>query len=78
MYYWYFGTKALFQIGGNRWRNWQASLRNNVVSGQSKDGSWSPIGPWGLDGGRVYSTAVCALTLQETMRPDSARAFPVR
>ena len=27
-------------------------------------GSWDPIGPWGGDGGRVYSTSVMAMCLQ--------------
>ena len=28
------------------------------------EGSWDPIGPWGKDGGRVYSTAMGALMLE--------------
>jgi hypothetical protein len=27
-------------------------------------GSWDPVGAWGRDGGRVYSTALCALILE--------------
>ena len=29
-----------------------------------EDGSWDPIGEWGLAGGRVYSTAIGAMTLE--------------
>ncbi|MCZ6786390.1 MAG: hypothetical protein O7E54_04410, partial [Planctomycetota bacterium] len=29
----------------------------------ARTGSWDPIGPWGPDGGRVYSTAVMVLCL---------------
>jgi hypothetical protein len=28
------------------------------------DGSWDPIGEWGISGGRVYSTALGAMTLE--------------
>ena len=31
-------------------------------------GSWDPIGPWGQDGGRVYSTAMMAMCLQVYFR----------
>ncbi len=33
-------------------------------------GSWDPIGPWGGDGGRVYSTAIMALCLEVFYRYD--------
>ena len=29
-----------------------------------EDGSWDPVGEWGAAGGRVYSTAICAMTLE--------------
>ena len=31
-------------------------------------GSWDPIGAWGEDGGRVYSTAILVLTLEAYYR----------
>ncbi|MDJ0521655.1 MAG: terpene cyclase/mutase family protein [Planctomycetota bacterium] len=75
MYYWYYGTLAMFQIGGKHWRDWSRALKANVVRQQRLDtttcgvkGSWDPIGPWGPDGGRVYSTAMMALCLQTAFR----------
>jgi len=71
MYYWYFGTLAMFHMGGSEWRTWNTALQQSVVANQRKDtdhcmykGSWDPIGPWGSDGGRVYSTALMAMALQ--------------
>ncbi|RKY14435.1 MAG: hypothetical protein DRP63_08530, partial [Planctomycetota bacterium] len=32
--------------------------------GGCADGSWDPVGKWGMVGGRVYSTALNALTLE--------------
>ncbi|HEX5051212.1 MAG TPA: prenyltransferase/squalene oxidase repeat-containing protein [Planctomycetota bacterium] len=75
MYYWYYGTYALFQMGGHVWNEWQKKLGPAVVDTQHRDatqknlfGSWDPIGVWGEDGGRVYSTAILALTLEAYYR----------
>ena len=32
--------------------------------GRDERGSWDAVGPWGADGGRVYSTALGAMTLE--------------
>jgi len=75
MYFWYLGTRALFEVGGAHWRDWPSNLRRSLVPAQRKDGSWDPAGPWGPDGGRVYSTAICALSLYESLRPQEERIF---
>jgi hypothetical protein len=71
MYYWYYATLAMYQVGGAAWEEWKAGLEKAVVETQRKDtdfclykGSWDPVGPWGADGGRVYSTALLAMCLQ--------------
>ena len=77
MYYWYYATLAMFQVGGKHWDIWKKGMEKAMVENQRRDtdyceykGSWDPIGPWGLDGGRVYSTAVLALCLQVFYRYD--------
>ncbi|MSR46053.1 MAG: hypothetical protein EXS13_03135 [Planctomycetes bacterium] len=66
-YYWYYGTLALFQVGGNHWEQWRKSLATELVAHQHLDrdrddyGSWDPIDPWSSEGGRVYSTALNCL-----------------
>jgi len=74
-YYWYYATYALFQMGGKQWTDWQKKLETAVVKNQHRDktkknlyGSWDPIGVWGEDGGRVYSTAILVLTLEAYYR----------
>ncbi len=74
-YYWYYATYALFQYGGSHWTDWQKKLETAVVKHQHRDGSkknlvgsWDPIGAWGEDGGRVYSTAILTLTLEAYYR----------
>ncbi|MCA8968582.1 MAG: terpene cyclase/mutase family protein [Planctomycetes bacterium] len=68
LYYWYYGSYALFQVGGRRWSTWKKSLEPALVKSQRREGaargSWDPVGAWGHDGGRVYSTALAVLTLQ--------------
>jgi hypothetical protein len=71
MYYWYYGTLAMYQVGGPSWKAWRRAMDAAIVQTQRKDtefclvkGSWDPIGPWGLEGGRVYSTALMAMCLE--------------
>ena len=74
MYYWYYGTYAMFQRGGRDWERWEKSLETAIVRSQHKDGhargSWDPDGPWGGEGGRVYSTALMTLCLEVYFRYD--------
>ena len=77
MYYWYYATLAMFQVGGDSWKAWQKAMPKSMVDSQRKDtdfcqykGSWDPIGPWGMDGGRVYATAMMAMCLQVYYRYD--------
>ena len=71
-YTWYYATYALYQLGGARWKSWSKKLTDAVVKTQRDDGtargSWDPVGVWGEDGGRVYSTAILALTLEAYYR----------
>jgi len=68
LYYWYYATMALFQIGGSDWDTWNAALTGRLLATQETSGqtagSWSPETVWGGYGGRVYSTAMAALCLE--------------
>jgi hypothetical protein len=78
MYYWYYGTVALFQVGGDHWRKWNEHLGRAVLKSQhgagsgARTGSWDPIGVWGGDGGRVYATALMTMCLEVYYRYDRA------
>ena len=68
LYYWYYGTLAMYQYGGDPWRKWNESMRETLVEDQRTTGhaagSWDPKAPWGSFGGRVYSTALSTLCLE--------------
>jgi len=72
MYYWYYGSYAMFQMGGTHWKKWKKAMEKAVLNSQRKDGdykgSWDPVGPWGYSGGRVYSTALLVLCLEVYFR----------
>ena len=77
MYYWYYATLAMYQVGGAPWKKWGATIETAMVQTQRQDGghrlykgSWDPAGPWGADGGRVYSTAMLAMCLEVHHRYD--------
>jgi hypothetical protein len=67
-YYWYYGTLAMFQRQGDDWRRWNAALQAELLARQRWDGpaagSYDPDDLWGGYGGRVYSTALAALSLE--------------
>ena len=68
MYYWYYATYAMFQYGGHNWRKWNDAMKKAISDtqrvGGCADGSWDPVGKWGMVGGRIYATAINALTLE--------------
>jgi len=68
LYYWYYGTLAIYQYGGDEWDRWNRAMRDTLVSTQKTEGenagSWDPVGPWGPYGGRIYSTALATLCLE--------------
>jgi hypothetical protein len=84
MYYWFFGTHALSHAGADRkapkafrtaWQTWRSALEKALLPHQCTGkavpharGSWEPVGAWGMAGGRVYATAICALTLEAPNR----------
>lgn len=68
-YYWYHGTLALYHCGGSEWGTWRAAYRDAVLPHQVRGngglaGSWDPVGPWGPEGGRLWSTTSTLLCLQ--------------
>ncbi|MHC5039105.1 MAG: hypothetical protein ACYTHM_17490 [Planctomycetota bacterium] len=68
MVYWYWGTLAMYQLGGRFWKSWNECMKNMLVPTQKREGcengSWDPVGAWGIAGGRVYATAINVLTLE--------------
>ncbi|MCA9009388.1 MAG: hypothetical protein KDB01_06560 [Planctomycetaceae bacterium] len=67
-YYWYYGTLAMYQHGGQPWQNWNKVVRDMLVEQQIQTGpmagTWDPNDEWGRYGGRLYSTALATLTLE--------------
>ncbi len=90
LYYWYYGTLALHQLGGDAWDAWNRHIQKALVKSQRREGpylgSWDPRTKWGSHGGRVYATALAALTLEVYYRylpfydldlaPDGSEAAP--
>lgn len=75
--YMWFGTLALFQVGGAHWKTWNERLKTQIVDNQRRvgavadvRGSWDPRGPWVSKLGRVGSTALSALCLEVYYRYD--------
>jgi len=68
LYYWYYGTMALYFAGGPEWEQWNENVKAELLSSQlhagDNRGSWEPNGVWASYGGRVYSTAMSALILE--------------
>ena len=69
MYYNYYATQVLHHYEGELWYKWNEVMRDYLVNTQVKDGhekgSWHFDGGHGAAlGGRLYSTAMAAMTLE--------------
>jgi len=69
MYYNYYATQAMFQIGGRAWKNWNYYMRDLLIRTQKVDGH--SRGSWMFEsdhsnkvGGRFYSTCMGCLILE--------------
>ncbi len=69
-YYWAFGTEAMRDAAEPAaWSRWRSAVEKALLPSQrvEKDGcargSWDPLDPWRIDGGRIYSTAMATLAL---------------
>lgn len=76
-YYWYYATYATFQVGDAAWGAWNPAMKAALVESQRRgaceDGSWDPIDASGRRAGRVYSTALGAMTLEVYYRFERTR-----
>ena len=79
LYYTYYATTAMFQMGGEHWAVWNRLFREPLVAAQVQTwrdargrylhGSWDPANhAWGRRGGRVYTTAMALLSLEAYYR----------
>lgn len=73
IYYWYYATQMLHNMGGKAWPVWNDRVRDYLVMTQIKTptcdhGSWEPGGDrpdrWGRSAGRHFVTCLSLLTLE--------------
>ena len=72
-YYWYYGSLCLYSVegpSGPTWKAWNEELKGVLLKNQNpategcKSGSWEAVDRWSQEGGRVYGTALNALSLE--------------
>jgi hypothetical protein len=72
-YYWYYGSQAMYNLGGHQWHAWSQQLYPQLIRSQVSTGrlagSWDPdrtatSAMWSNGGGRIYLTAMNLLTLE--------------
>jgi len=79
LYYTYYSTLAMFQMGGEHWAEWNKAFRDPLVKCQVHEiadakglfirGSWDPANHlWARQAGRVYATAMAVLCLEAYYR----------
>lgn len=70
LYFWYYASLALFRVGSEPWERWNESMKGALLPAQEAVGSWPVISVYASDhagdsdGDRIYSTAMCVLTLE--------------
>jgi hypothetical protein len=85
-YYWYYGSEAMYRLGGDDWLAWSRKFYPQLIQSQVREGrlagSWDPAAPREADadasGGRIYVTAMNLLSLEISKRqlPVERRAAP--
>ena len=68
---WYYGSLAMYQMGGRYWTRWRDECIKGLVANQRRDGC--QLGSWRVSGkafnvGTVYYTAMATLTLETFYR----------
>ena len=71
MYHVYYGSMVLYQNdgpNGKLWKSWNAKMRDGLINSQVKKGkdagSWHFTAGHAAKGGRLYNTAMAAMTLE--------------
>jgi hypothetical protein len=68
LYYWYYATLVMFQVGGKYWKGWNEAMKTALLQNQLKgghaDGSWPPVDHFSSRWSRPGVTALCALCLE--------------
>lgn len=68
IYFNYYATLYLFHVGEPFWTDWNPTVRDYLVKTQAtgghEAGSWYFDNPYGKEGGRLYTTAMAAMTLE--------------
>jgi len=69
MYYNYYATQVMRQVGGEYWEKWNEEMRDYLVRTQVKEGpekgSWHfDCNRGGVRGGRLYNTSLATLILE--------------
>ncbi|MBK7641581.1 MAG: PD40 domain-containing protein [Planctomycetes bacterium] len=69
LYFWYYGTLALFRAGGADWKRWNEAMKRTLLPAQGRDGSWEPIEPYARyakdsASDKSYTSAMCVLSLE--------------
>lgn len=69
LYFWYYGSLAMFRVGGRSWEQWNEAMKETLLPSQARDGSWRPISYYAdraqdTNRDRCYTTAMCVLSLE--------------
>ena len=77
LYYWYYGSLATFQMGGDVWRRWNEgmvrALNSSQITSGENEGSWPVVGAFSDEWGRAGQTALATLCMEVYYRYEQVK-----
>ena len=69
LYYWYYGTLAMYQLGGEHWQRWNKRCKRRFSTSKSPKATWPEAGTR-----NAFGAATAAASIAPPCRPFASKS----